>query len=173
MSDVVLVTGASGFVGAAVARAAVARGFKTRVLMRPSADRRNIAGLDVEPVTGDMRDRVSMTKALDGARYLFHVAADYRLWARDPEEIARNNLAGAQAVMGAARAAGVERIVYTSSVAGTLRGGRGPARCHRRPVHADRSARHQAHAHRPHHHRDGEGQAAGLCRYRPQPGACR
>jgi dihydroflavonol-4-reductase len=117
MADVVLVTGASGFVGAAVARAALARGFKTRVLMRPTADRRNIAGLDVEQVSGDMRDPDSMTRALGGVRYLFHVAADYRLWARDPAEIARNNLAGARAVMDAARATGVERIVYTSSVA--------------------------------------------------------
>jgi dihydroflavonol-4-reductase len=126
MTDTVLVTGASGFVGAAVARAAVARGFRTRVLMRPTADRRNIAGLDVEPVTGDMRDEASMTRALDGVRYLFHVAADYRLWARDPGEIARNNLKGAQAVMGAAKAAGVERIIYTSSVA-ALKPGHGNA----------------------------------------------
>src|SRR6185312_14691851 len=126
MTDTVLVTGASGFVGAAVARAALARGFRTRVLMRPSADRRNVAGLEVEIVSGDMRDQASMTRALDGARYLFHVAADYRLWARDPEEIARNNLEGARAVMGAAKIAGVERIVYTSSVA-ALKPGRGEA----------------------------------------------
>ncbi len=126
MADTVLVTGASGFVGAAVARAAVARGHRTRVLMRPSADRRNIEGLDVEPVIGDMRDEASMTRALEGVRFLFHVAADYRLWARDPEEIARNNLMGARAVMGAAKATGVERIVYTSSVA-ALKPGHGSA----------------------------------------------
>ena len=126
MADTVLVTGASGFVGAAVARAALLRGFKTRVLMRATADRRNIQGLDVEPVTGDMRDEASMTRALDGVRHLFHVAADYRLWARDPEEIARNNLMGARAVMGAAKKAGVERIVYTSSVA-ALKPGHGAA----------------------------------------------
>jgi len=117
MSDTVLVTGASGFVGAAVARAAVARGFKVKVLMRAAANHANISGLDVEAVTGDMREEASMTRALDGARYLFHVAADYRLWARDPNEIANNNLQGARAVMGAAKATGVERIVYTSSVA--------------------------------------------------------
>src|SRR5581483_9804898 len=99
MSDTVLVTGASGFVGAAVARAALARGFKVKVLMRPTSDRRNIAGLDVEVVTGDMRDRESMVQALDGVRYLFHVAADYRLWAPDPSEIERNNLTGVQATM--------------------------------------------------------------------------
>jgi dihydroflavonol-4-reductase len=117
MTDTVLVTGASGFVGAAVARAAVARGFKVKVLMRAAASRANIAGLDVQDVTGDMRDEGSMIRALDGVRYLFHVAADYRLWAPDPNEIANNNLQGARAVMGAARTAGVERIVYTSSVA--------------------------------------------------------
>ncbi len=126
MSDTVLVTGASGFVGAAVVRAALARGFAVRVLMRPTADRANIAGLDVEPVSGDMRDEASMTRALDGVRFLFHVAADYRLWARDPNEIARNNLAGAKAVMRAAKTTGVERIVYTSSVA-ALKPGDGAA----------------------------------------------
>jgi dihydroflavonol-4-reductase len=117
MSDIALVTGASGFVGSAVARALLARGMAVRVLMRPAADRRNIEGLGVEPVTGDMRDETSMTAALKGARYLFHVAADYRLWARDPAEIERNNLLGAEATMGAALRAGVERVVYTSSVA--------------------------------------------------------
>jgi dihydroflavonol-4-reductase len=124
MSDTVLVTGASGFVGAAVARAALARGFAVKVLMRASASHANIANLAVEPVTGDMRDEVSMTEALQGVRYLFHVAADYRLWARDPGEIERNNLQGARAVMGAALRAGVERTVYTSSVA-ALKPGQG------------------------------------------------
>jgi dihydroflavonol-4-reductase len=117
MSDIVLVTGASGFVGSAVARALVARGLHVRVLMRPDANRLNIAKLHCEPVTGDMRDEESMAAAMKGARYLFHVAADYRLWARDPGEIERNNLAGAKACMGAALKCGVERVVYTSSVA--------------------------------------------------------
>ncbi len=117
MSDIALVTGASGFVGSAVARALVARGLTVRVLMRPSASRLNISGVHCEPVTGDMRDEASMTAALKGARYLFHVAADYRLWARDPGEIERNNLEGARATMGAALKTGVEKIVYTSSVA--------------------------------------------------------
>jgi dihydroflavonol-4-reductase len=117
MSDIALVTGASGFVGSAVARALVARGLQVRVLMRASASRLNIASLDCEPVTGDMRDQASMAEAMKGARYLFHVAADYRLWARDPGEIERNNFLGAQATMGAALKAGVERVVYTSSVA--------------------------------------------------------
>ena len=126
MSDVALVTGASGFVGSAVARALVARGLKVKVLMRPTASRANIDGLDVEPVTGDMRDAESMARAMDGARYLFHVAADYRLWARDPNEIERNNLEGARATMRAALKAGVERVVYTSSVA-ALKPGNGIA----------------------------------------------
>src|SRR5258706_3112340 len=117
MSDIALVTGASGFVGSAVARALVARGLHVRVLMRPSASRLNIKGVHCEPVTGDMRDEDSMAAALKGARYLFHVAADYRLWARDPSEIERNNFAGVRATMGAALRCGVERVVYTSSVA--------------------------------------------------------
>jgi dihydroflavonol-4-reductase len=117
MPDIALVTGASGFVGSAVARALVARGLDVRVLMRASASHDNIAGIDCQPVTGDMRDEASMTAALKGARYLFHVAADYRLWARDPGEIERNNLQGARATMGAALKCGVERVVYTSSVA--------------------------------------------------------
>jgi dihydroflavonol-4-reductase len=126
MSDVALVTGASGFVGSAVARALVARGLTVKVLMRPTASRANIDGLDVEPVTGDMRDAESMARAMDGARYLFHVAADYRLWARDPNEIGRNNLEGARATMQAALRAGVERVIYTSSVA-ALKPGNGTA----------------------------------------------
>jgi dihydroflavonol-4-reductase len=117
MADIALVTGASGFVGSAVARALVARGLHVRVLMRPTASRLNIAGLNCEPVIGDMREEDSMIAALKGARYLFHVAADYRLWARDPGEIERNNFAGARATMGAALKTGVERVVYTSSVA--------------------------------------------------------
>ena len=117
MSDIALVTGASGFVGSAVARVLVARGLHVRVVMRPGANRLNIAKLHCEPVIGDMRDEESMTAALKGARYLFHVAADYRLWARDPGEIERNNFQGARATMSAALKAGVERVVYTSSVA--------------------------------------------------------
>ncbi|HET7086664.1 MAG TPA: hopanoid-associated sugar epimerase [Rhizomicrobium sp.] len=117
MADIALVTGASGFVGSAVARALVTRGLQVRVLMRANASRVNISGLHCEPVLGDMRDETSMTAALKGARYLFHVAADYRLWARDPGEIERNNFLGARATMGAALKTGVEKVVYTSSVA--------------------------------------------------------
>jgi dihydroflavonol-4-reductase len=117
MADTVLVTGASGFVGSAVARALAARGDRVRVLLRQTSVRTNVADVACEIFEGDMRDRESMAAAMQGVRYVFHVAADYRLWARDPDEIVRNNLDGARAVMEAARAAGVERIVYTSSVA--------------------------------------------------------
>ncbi|MDR5754422.1 MULTISPECIES: hopanoid-associated sugar epimerase [unclassified Caballeronia] len=113
----VLVTGASGFVGSAVARIAVERGFDVRVLMRTTSSRQNIEALDAEVVLGDMRDEASMRAALKGVRFLFHVAADYRIWAPDPSEIERANLTGTEATMRAALAEGVERIVYTSSVA--------------------------------------------------------
>ncbi|WP_206957680.1 hopanoid-associated sugar epimerase [Trinickia acidisoli] len=115
--DLVLVTGASGFVGSAVARAALARGMRVRVLVRATSPRKNVEALDAEIVVGDMRDEPSMRAALRGVRYLFHVAADYRLWAPDPSEIERANLEGTEATMRAALAEGVERIVYTSSVA--------------------------------------------------------
>jgi dihydroflavonol-4-reductase len=120
--DLVLVTGAAGFVGSAVARAAVAAGYRVRVLVRASSPRRNLAGLDAEIAEGDMRDGAAVARALAGVRWLLHVAADYRLWARDPDEIARNNLQGTATVMRAALEAGVERVVHTSSVA-TLRVG--------------------------------------------------
>ncbi|HKR39146.1 NAD-dependent epimerase/dehydratase family protein [Paraburkholderia sp. CNPSo 3274] len=115
--DLVLITGASGFVGSAVARIAQEKGYAVRVLVRATSPRKNLEALDAEIVTGDMRDAASMRRALDGVRYLFHVAADYRLWAPDPHEIERANLEGAEATMRAALDAGVERIVYTSSVA--------------------------------------------------------
>jgi dihydroflavonol-4-reductase len=118
--DAVLITGASGFVGSAVARAARQRGFQVRALVRPSSQRQNLAGLNAEVFEGDMRDEAAVNRALVGARYLFHVAADYRLWARNPAQIERNNLEGTGAVMRAALQQCVERVVYTSSVA-TLR----------------------------------------------------
>jgi dihydroflavonol-4-reductase len=118
--DPILVTGATGFVGSAVLRALAERGERVRVLARPSSPRRNLDGIACEVALGDMTDRGAMTRAMDGVRFVYHVAADYRLWARDPGEIRRANLAGAKAVMEAALAAGVEKVVYTSSVA-TLR----------------------------------------------------
>src|SRR5437588_2818808 len=80
----VLVTGAAGFVGSAVAHALRRRGAALRVLARPTSPRTNLNGLNAQVVEGDVRDRVSVERALDGCRYFFHVAADYRLWARDP-----------------------------------------------------------------------------------------
>jgi dihydroflavonol-4-reductase len=116
-ADRALVTGASGFVGSAVARKLVARGFVVRVLVRRTSPRVNIADLGCEIAEGDMRDPASVAAAMRDVRFVFHAAADYRLWARDPDEIIRNNREGARVVMEAARATGVERIVYTSSVA--------------------------------------------------------
>ena len=117
MTDLVLVTGASGFVGSAVLRKLIERGHRVRALLRPRSPRANLAGLTCELVEGDMRDGGSLAPAMRDVRFLFHVAADYRLWARNPDEIIRNNRDGTRAVMQAAREAGVERIVYTSSVA--------------------------------------------------------
>jgi dihydroflavonol-4-reductase len=113
----ILVTGATGFVGSAVARRALAAGATVRVLARPGGDRRNLEGLTLEVAEGDLRRPESLAAALDGCRVLFHVAADYRFWAPDPAELYRANVDGTLALMRAAADAGVDRIVYTSSVA--------------------------------------------------------
>jgi dihydroflavonol-4-reductase len=118
--DLTLVTGGSGFLGSAVVRALIERGVRVRALVRASSPRDNFRGLDCEVVVGDLTDRETLKAALKGVRYLFHVAADYRLWARDPSEIIRANVEGTLNLKREALAAGVERIVYTSSVA-TLR----------------------------------------------------
>src|SRR5436305_6720933 len=112
-----LVAGAAGFVGAAVTRILLRAGHRVRVLARPESDRRNLAGLAVEVVQGSLEDATSLAAAVAGCRYLFHVAADYRLWVPDPEPMFRANVGGTRELMQAALAAGVERIVYTSSVA--------------------------------------------------------
>jgi dihydroflavonol-4-reductase len=111
------VTGATGFLGSHVARALIAQGAQLRLLVRSSSDLRNIADLNTEQVTGDLRDAASFEKALSGCEALFHVAADYRLWVRDPEQMYRSNVEGTRALIEAARKQGVRRIVYTSSVA--------------------------------------------------------
>jgi len=115
--DLAFVTGASGFVGSAVARALIRSGYGVRALVRRDSPRVNLDGLGLEIVEGDMRDAEAVAAAVQGVRYVFHVAADYRLWAPDPHQIMRTNLDGTRVVMTAARNAGVERIVYTSSVA--------------------------------------------------------
>ena len=112
-----LVTGATGFLGSHVARALAGRGENLRVLVRPSSDLRALEGLDAERFKGDLRDRASLDRALEGVQRVFHVAADYRLWARDPREIHESNVAGTQNLLDAAQRAGVEKFVYTSTVA--------------------------------------------------------
>jgi dihydroflavonol-4-reductase len=112
-----LVTGASGFVGSAVARTLAARGHALRLLVRPSSDRRNLAGLEAEVVTGDLTDPDSLARAAAGCQYVFHVAADYRIWVPDPEAMLRANVDGALAMVRAAAQAGAERIIHCSSVA--------------------------------------------------------
>lgn len=112
-----LVTGATGFVGSAVARRLLAEGHALRVLARPGSDRRNLAGLDAELAEGDLTDADSLARACAGCDALFHVAADYRLWAPRPEELYRANVDGTRAILEAAHRAGVGRVVYTSSVA--------------------------------------------------------
>ena len=117
LDGLALVTGATGFVGAAVAAAAVSAGASVRVLARPGGDRRNLAGLPVAVAEGDLNDPGSVGRALADCRYLFHVAADYRLWVRDERPMLQANVVGTRTVMELALAAGVERIVHTSSVA--------------------------------------------------------
>ena len=112
-----LVTGATGFLGSHVARELVGRGDVVRVLQRPSSQLRAIEGLSVERVQGDLRDPASLARALDGVRCVYHVAADYRLDARNPQEIYESNVTGTRNLLEAARRAGVQRFVYTSTVA--------------------------------------------------------
>ena len=112
-----LVTGATGFVGSAVVRALLARGDAVRVLVRRGSDRANLAGLDVEPVEGDLTDPASLARAVAGCARVFHLAADYRIWVPDPQAMLAANVGGTTSLMLAAADAGVSRIVYCSSVA--------------------------------------------------------
>ena len=109
----VLVTGASGFVGFHVARALVERGFPVRALVRPAS---RLKDLDIEVSVGDLRDPGSLVRAVEGCGVVFHVAADYRLWARNPQELLDSNVSGTRNILEASRRAGVERVVYTSTV---------------------------------------------------------
>ena len=116
-SDTTLVTGGTGFVGAAVVRRLLAAGHRLRALVRKGSDRRNLEGLPVELHEGDLCDPRSLATAVHGCRFLFHVAADYRLWCPRPRDLYAANVDGTRALLLAAAAAGVERVVYTSSVA--------------------------------------------------------
>ncbi|HEY1801204.1 MAG TPA: hopanoid-associated sugar epimerase [Terriglobales bacterium] len=111
------VTGATGFLGSHVARVLAESGADLRLLVRPSSDLRNIEKLNAERVVGDLRDAASLEKGMAGCEAVFHVAADYRLWVRDPEEMYRSNVEGTRAILQAAKKNGVKRVVYTSSVA--------------------------------------------------------
>ena len=115
-----VVTGVAGFLGSAVARALAARGERLRGVVRASSPRANLAAFPGELATADLRDPGAVAAAMAGATTLYHVAADYRLWAKDPDEIVANNVAMTRTVMEAALAAGVARVVYTSSVATLL-----------------------------------------------------
>src|SRR6266850_6269690 len=112
-----LVTGASGFLGSHVARQLVARGDDVRVLLRASSHNRAIADLSLEYVTGDLRDPSSLDRALKGVKRIFHVAADYRLWAKRSKDIYESNVGGTKNLLAAAESAGVEQFIYTSTVA--------------------------------------------------------
>ena len=116
MAMKVLVTGSTGFIGAAVTRHLLARGLDVRVLVRPASDMGNLQGLPVERSPGELRDPGSLRRALSGCRQLYHVAAHYALWASDPQIFYDINVTGTRHLMEAAREAGVERIVYTSTI---------------------------------------------------------
>src|ERR1700682_1027463 len=111
------VTGATGFLGSHVARVLADNGADMRLLVRSSSNPRNIEGLRADRALGDLRDPASLEKAMAGCDVVFHVAADYRLWVRDPNEMYRSNVEGTRAILEAARKQGVRRVVYTSSVA--------------------------------------------------------
>jgi len=115
-----LLTGGTGFVGAAVLRSLITAGHNVRALVRPNSDQRNLSGVDCEIVTGDLAEPESLKRAVRGCETVFHVAADYRIWVPDREKMNRVNVEGTAELIRAATAAGVSRIVYTSSVA-TLR----------------------------------------------------
>jgi len=112
-----LVTGATGFLGSHVARALVEQGADLRLLVRPTSNLKNLEGLKAEAAIGDLRDPASLEKAMAGCEVVFHAAADYRLWLRDPAEMYRSNVEGTRAVLEAARKSAVRCVVYTSSVA--------------------------------------------------------
>ena len=115
--DSAFLTGGTGFVGASLARLLIAKGLKVKALARKGSNRRNLAGLDVEIVEGDLLDADAVARGVAGCRYAFHVAADYRIWVPNPADMYRANVGGAEHVLRAAAKAGAERIVHCSSVA--------------------------------------------------------
>ena len=112
-----LLTGANGFIGSAVMRCLLEAGHDIRAVVRPGNDRRNLVGMPVEVVEGDLQDKTSLVKAVRGCNVVFHVAADYRLWIPDPDNMYQTNVTGTRDLMLASAETGVEKIVYTSSVA--------------------------------------------------------
>jgi dihydroflavonol-4-reductase len=129
MSTLAFVSGVTGFVGASLARLLLERGYEVRTIVRPGSDRGNLpVGPGFEAIEGDLKDRASVERAMRGCEEAYHVAADYRFWARDPGELYQNNVRGTANVLEAAGQAGVRRIVHTSTV-GTIGLSAQPAPC--------------------------------------------
>jgi dihydroflavonol-4-reductase len=114
--DLTFVTGATGFIGSHVVRLLLQRGDRVRILARNSSPKNNVDGLGCEIVLGDLKDAMSLTRRVQGCRKVYHVAADYRLWARNPQDIYASNVAGTRNLLSACCEAGVEKVVYTSTV---------------------------------------------------------
>jgi dihydroflavonol-4-reductase len=117
--DLTFVTGATGFIGSHVVRLLLQRGDRVRILARNSSRKANVEGLGCEIVIGDLKDAMSLVRCVQGCRRVYHVAADYRYWARDPQDIYENNVAGTRNLLSACCESGVEKVVYTST-AGTI-----------------------------------------------------
>jgi dihydroflavonol-4-reductase len=131
------VTGATGFVGSHVARVLAGRGADLRLLVRSTSNPKNIEGVRADHVVGDLRDAALLEKAISGCDTVFHVAADYRLWIRDPDQMYRSNVEGTRAILEASRKNGVRRVVYTSSVATMGFSGNGKPADENSPVSLD------------------------------------
>lgn len=115
--DAAFVTGGTGFVGANLVRLLAEQGFRVRALARKGSDRRNLAGLDIDIIEGDLFDKAALARGCKNARYVFHLAADYRIWVRNPREMYEVNVDGTNNVLKEARSAGAERVIHCSSVA--------------------------------------------------------
>lgn len=110
-----MVTGATGFIGANLVHGLIKQGYQVKALVRKESNRENIEGLDIEVVVGDLRDKASLIRALDGCEVLFHVAASYTFWAPDPRDIYETNVKGTENILEAALARGMKKVVYTST----------------------------------------------------------